>query len=296
MSGSSHPENPDVFQAQVAGEKPPRRSNRRALMMILAILGLMSAPMIYNWLPSEAARWRMAAAEERRLDGDLEGAIQSLDEAIIEFPESAEFYLRRAAYHSEAEEYEKAIHDLDQARIGGADLDVVLTARSYALHQVGKYAEAIEAGKELVRLSEEEQTGSTWEALNALAYARALHGTELKEGLGNADEAIRLAGPRHNLLDTRGYLYYLLDDYASAISDLEQAVANAEAFYSDTERLKGLPDARILNLFEKQGQEVIAIIRYHRSLVYDKQGEREKAKADRDRVRELGFEPNASLF
>ena len=105
MSSSDRPESSEVFQAQLAEAQPSRRPNRRALLMILAILGLMSAPLLFSWLPGEAARWRMAAAEERRLDGDLDGAIQALDAVIADSPETAELYLRRAAYYSEAEEY-----------------------------------------------------------------------------------------------------------------------------------------------------------------------------------------------
>jgi len=296
MSNSDLQENSDVFQAKLAAAQPPRRSNRRAVLIIVVILGLMSAPMIFKWLPGEAARWRIAVAEEQRLDGDLPGAIRTLDAAIGEYPESAEIYLRRAAYHSEAKEYESAIQDLDQALVAGAAANVVLSERSQALHHLGKHAEAIEDCKELLRLSREERIGSPWEALNALAYARALGQVELKEGLENAEEAIRLAGPNLGILDTRGYLHYLLGEYESAADDLEQAVEQVEAYYARTPDAEYLPDRRLHESDQRRRNQMIAVLRYHRSLNYDKHGKHEKAKADRERVRELGFEPNASLF
>jgi hypothetical protein len=40
----------------------------------------------------------------------------------------------------------------------------------------------------------------------------------------------------------------------------------------------------------------LAVIRYHRALVFDALGKTKEAEADRHRVRELGFLPAPSLF
>ena len=45
-----------------------------------------------------------------------------------------------------------------------------------------------------------------------------------------------------------------------------------------------------------RGLAVIAVVVYHRSLLWDKKGDKEKAEADRQRVRELGFTPDKKLF
>ena len=295
MSNPDHQTSPDVFGAQLAERSPSRPPNRRAFLIILVILGLLSVP-IFSWLPGEVVRWRMALAAERRLDGDLKEAIQILDAAIAKTPDRPELYLRRAEYYSEAEEYEQAIQDLDQALLVGAPANVVISERSQALHHLGRHAEAIDACKELQRLSQEEHIGSVWEALNALAYARALGQVELEDGLENAEEAIRLAGPNLGVLDTRGYLHYLLGDYESAADDLEAAVEQVEAYYAQAPNPEYLPDRRLHDLEQKFRDQLVAVLRYHRSLNYDKYGEHDKAQADRDRVRELGFEPDASLF
>ena len=268
MSHSNPAEKPEVFQAQLAAAPPPRRSPRRALLIILSLLALMSVPLVASWLPGEAARWRMAAAEERRLDGDIQGAIEMLDAALEKNPTSWEIYLQRASYYSELKDYERAIQDLDQALAAGGPANIVLAERSEAWHHLGKHAEAIDDCRELLRLSQEDHVGSPWVALNALAYARALGRVELEEGLKNAEEAIRLAGPNLSILDTRGYLHYLLGNYEEAARDLDQAVQQVEAFYAKTPNAETLPDRRLHESDQKMRNQVVAVLRYHRSLNY----------------------------
>jgi hypothetical protein len=40
----------------------------------------------------------------------------------------------------------------------------------------------------------------------------------------------------------------------------------------------------------------VAVIRYHRALLFDKIGKPKEAESDRQRVRELGYTPTPSLF
>lgn len=295
MSSSPDPNNPAVYDAELASPHRPKGSQRRPLLIVTFILGLMSVPMISTWLPGEAARWRIAAAEEQKLNGDLEGALRSLDAAILEYEDSPELYWRRALFFAEAKQYEKAVEDLDRARLAGYPEVRVLQQRSTMLHHLGRHDEAISHCKELLQLGEND-ISIRITALNQLAYAQALGGVELKDALAHVEEAIRLEGENAAMLDTRGFLHYLLGNYEAAIKDMNSAVATVEATYSMTDPTDLIPDQRLFASYRPRMNETIAVLRYHRALVYDKLLERAKADADRKRVRELGFEPNPSLF
>ena len=85
-----------------------------------------------------------------------------------------------------------------------------------------------------------------------------------------------------------------------ALGDLDRAVELSEqnhTLYSETlAKRPPVLDLREFKLTIARQAENVAVIRYHRSLVYDKLGESAKAEEDRRRVRELGFEPNEDLF
>src|SRR5262245_37972319 len=66
---------------------PPRWRFWAGLLTILVIVGLGVGPLLYYALPGEMSRWQIANAQEKRLDGDLPGAIQELDRAIQSRPD-----------------------------------------------------------------------------------------------------------------------------------------------------------------------------------------------------------------
>ena len=55
-------------------------------------------------------------------------------------------------------------------------------------------------------------------------------------------------------------------------------------------------DLRVIRRERKQFDESVAVIRYHRMLVLENLGRSDDAERDRQRVIELGFEPNDELF
>lgn len=292
MSNTPPPDQSDVLLAQVVDRRGRRRSHRGALLLIFFVLGLMSTPLLLEWWPAEAARWQVATAAEQHLDGDTEGALQTLDEAIARLPESGDLYLQRARYNLALKQYETAIEDLEQALVAGAAIEQVLLLRSHVYHHMGRHDDAIKDCLELLRMSKEDYIGSTAVALNNLAYARALAKSDLDEALKNIDEAIRLAGADPTYLDTRGYIRHLLGDYDGALIDMDRSIEGVEKLYTGR-YVDVFPDAR---LYQADRDQTIAVLLYHRSLVYDKLRRREDAENDRERVRELGFEPNDSLF
>jgi hypothetical protein len=114
-------------------------------------------------------------------------------------------------------------------------------------------------------------------------------------------KAISLVARHAAILDTRGYLSYLLEDHVAARRDLElavtmiESVAQAYAWEVDANK-HYLVDIRPLTL-EKRGIDTnIAVIRYHRMLVYEALGLEKEVQADRARIIELGREPGEQLF
>jgi len=295
-SRSGTDSNADHVLAQFADGSGNKRGKLAGWLMILLVIGLVVGPLLFHWIPQEAARWRMAAAEERRLDGDLPGAIQILDQALQQHPDHAALYLQRAECHLENDAYQQAIEDCTQAVRLDSNLPAAYFYRSQAYHHLGRHAEAVGDCQDLLRLSEELRGVNRAEALNGLAYGRALGKIDLEEGLANAEEAIRLAGDQAELLDTRGFLHFQLGNLEPALADLDKAVALGEVKLASHSKAEQLPDARYNQIRREQLEQAVAVMRYHRGLVHEAMGNPERAAADYQRVRDLGREPAADLF
>jgi tetratricopeptide (TPR) repeat protein len=294
----SFPDEEDVFQAEFADSAPRRsrsRSARRVLLLLVAV-GVSVATMLY-WLPSERANWQIAAAQAKWLEGDLPGAISILEIAAVEFPETVAIYEQRIQFYLEAKEYEKALADVQRIIELSSDSTKALGLKSQVLHHLGKHDEAIKVCEEMWRRAEKEWIGSAPTALNSLAYAQAIRDTQLNEALEHIDEALRLAGDNPAFLDTRGFVKYRLGDSKAAKVDIERAVEVWEKLvaYQEAQGLSGVRSYQS-ETERTSYQKALAVMLYHRSLVYDRLGLRDEAKVDRERVRVLGFEPNEQLF
>jgi tetratricopeptide (TPR) repeat protein len=194
----------------------------------------------------------------------------------------------------ESQRYPEALTEIDQI-IDWQPADVEAYLLRAEIHQyLGEHQEAVNDWKQILSFDSVAATAGRAEGLNGLAYARSLANVEIDEGLVNVDEAMQLAGENYARLDTRGFLYYRKGDLERAIGDLNNAVEFAEAGFKDAVIGSSDPRVRkqILTLLKKN----LAVIRYHRALIHDARGDREKADADRRRVRELGFEPSENLF
>ena len=295
---TSDPNGGGIFQAELS-DSAPRRSRSplaRAVLLLLFAVGV-AVPIVFYWLSSEQAKWRIAAAQAKWLDGDLPGAISVLDIAALEFPETAAIYEQRIQFYLEAKEFELALADAQRLIELDSNSTTALGLKSQALHHLGKHDEAIKVCEEMRRLAEEEWIGNAPNALNSLAYAQAIANTQLNEALGNIDEALRLAGDNPAMLDTRGFVKYRLGDTKAAREDIDRAVEVLEKFvaYQETQARS---DVRSYQSEANRASyhQALAVMLYHRSLVYDQLELSEKAKVDRERVRALGFEPNEQLF
>jgi tetratricopeptide (TPR) repeat protein len=298
---------------------PPVRNQAPGLWLFTLLLtAIVVVPIVVSLVPREIGRWYLATALEQRKSGAKEEAYTKLDQAIGWDKEEPVYYLQRANWRREDGQYQAALDDcnraIELAGTGGESKAALkfkfeaLSSRAQIYQHLGRHGAAIADWKQIDQMSTTSGIPHRALALNGLAYARAVGKLELKEGLANADEALKLLPGVDSILDTRGFLRYELGDYPGALEDLDKAVQGAEQFYEDAEKKRaGKPrsemDQRLMSPAEQQEMEAeqskqaVAVIRYHRSLVYDKLGREEDAKKDRARVKELiGREPDETLF
>ena len=100
------------------------------------------------------------------------------------------------------------------------------------------------------------------------------------------------------VIDTRGFLYYQRKEYAAAFQDVRLAVQIGESVASEWLSIqRGLEtDLRELERERRSFCRSLATIRYHRLLVASRLKARSMAEEDRQRIEELGHQPNPKLF
>ena len=137
-------------------------------------------------------------------------------------------------------------------------------------------------------------------ALNGLAYARALGNTELDQALEEVNQALQFGGrnpeSRAAMLDTRGYIQLLRGDYQAARQDLDRAIQSMEMILATAGGVKNYPDPRQHEQDLQLLKHSVAVMYYHRALMFEQLGESELAARDLRRVHELGHEPGDQLF
>ncbi len=287
-----------IFEAELSDDarRKRRRPRLNAILLLLFAVGA-TVPVLMYLLPSERARWQIAAAQAKWLEGDLAGAKQIMDAAASEFPDRAAIYEQRYHFDLEAKEFDKALADVQRLETLLPESIETLGKRSEVLQHLGRHDEAIKVCRELLRLADEEWIGSAPNARNAVAYALAIGDTQLDEAMEHITEALRLSGDNPAMLDTRGFVLYRRGDSKAARDDLERAVASWEKItaYQRTQQLSGVRSYE--SEVERESYEhSLAVMLYHRSLVYEQLRMRAEAKVDRERVRGLGYEPNERLF
>jgi len=282
----------------VSPSPSPRGRWAGRLAILIAVL-IALGPVLYFGLPAEVARWHVAAATEMWLDGKKPEALARLDVALRWARESAEIYACRADWMLEDEQFRKALEDYDRALALDPNHLWALIQRSEVFQHLGRHAEAIRDWKKLVERHWSASAEQRADFLNGLAYAQSLDNAknpELDKALENVIQALNLAGQNPAMLDTRGYIHYRRGNLEAAEADLNLAVAGMETQHRAFEQSRQYTDRREFARQLKKSRRSLAVIRYHRALVYDALGKSKEAEADRLRVRQLGFTPAPSLF
>ena len=295
----------DVVLASLADSEPQGSPRRRTWVRRLVILGavaLVLGPLLYALVPAEISRWYEASAIEKHLDGDAEGAIEDLGQALRWNPENWSAHRHRITWRIDEGDYLGALEDCNRALELGTDSEIY-RQRGRVFQHLGRHQEAIADWRDLDKIHENHSASQRATTLNDLAYAQAVgvhagavERAELEEALENVQRALDTEGDNPAMLDTRGFIYYLQDDLEAAESDMDAAVTEMEEYLAKAEEVNQIADGRGFEMQLKTVRQSVAVIRYHRALVRDKLGETDRAERDRRRVRELGYEPNEKLF
>jgi tetratricopeptide (TPR) repeat protein len=297
MEDTDYPHDEEIFTASLAEPAAKVRSSRTGPrwttpLITLSIAALVLGPVLWKWVPREIARWHVAVAMEKHSAGDAEQAIARLDKALEWDAESDWIYRQRGDWHVEAGRYEAAIEDYSRA-VGLAPEDPRnYMQRSVARQHLGQHDRSIEDWQQIEKLLEAGTAQHRAIAWNGLAYARALGNTDLDQALEDVNRALDIFGPDPAMLDTRGFIQFLRGELDAARQDLEQAVEAIELQHAALTRQRSYSDYQEHQQRLKQHAHSVAVLRYHRALVYEKLGKRELAEQDLRRVRQLGHEPD----
>jgi tetratricopeptide (TPR) repeat protein len=305
---------PDPFRrpANVGGDAsgPPRGDWRRGLRWTL---GILLSFMLGSWLvvdfPDEVARWHMAAGENAALDGDLDAAVHHAGNALAWARHRSPILLARSRWKLAGNDLEGSLADCDAALEATPRDPLILSQRSEVLQRLGRHDEALAdydlaaelmlhslADDSFMRADPFDQARAM--LLNNRAYFRARAGQDLEGALQMADLALRYlhGNGSYAVLDTRGYLHYLLGNHDAALADMERAVAHGQLTYvhemARLEREMQLRLDRRRQLQQKKAlEQSMAVVYYHRALVYDAQGKKDLARRDYQRADALGYGP-----
>ncbi len=294
--------------------------------LLLAGLAALFLPQLPGCLQYEWQMWRAAPLLADYNEGftasppdtaAMQLAHDQLSRIMGEDCHNSTLLMQRLQWREELRDYDGALEDLDeiselQRESGGSASRGIRYMRCNLLLLNGKKQEALEVSNTLLdsaadTLSEFEIASTRWQispydwnAVNFAAYVRAILGVELDEALDHIQRAIDNAGAIPEFLDTRGFVHHKRGENDKALADIQGAI-DAFAPHEDWEKYfeKHRSEATSLTSLKakyKREMKNVAVIYYHRGLVYQAMGRGEDARKDFDHVRELGYKPSPDLF
>lgn len=284
-------------------EPPPIRRISPQFLWLMILVSLV--PLAWLQFPREVSYWFLAAAEKARAAGNAELAAQRLQEAFSWNPDDPWLQVQQAQWLVEDEQYLEALKVSDQLAERFPNHVDLLELRMSILQHLERHEEAIAAARAVDQISLTSGRPDRAQALNNLAYARAVGNMDLEQALQEANEALVIAPGSPSYLDTRGFIFYRQGDYKAAHQDLDAAVKGMARFES---RMAGAaaPSESLMQYFRGADAEksiaqslktATAVVLYHRALNLEKLGRFAEAKMDRARVKKLiGREPDETLF
>ncbi|QDU93755.1 hypothetical protein [Lignipirellula cremea] len=287
-------------------------------------------------LPEQPALWRAAPVVDRYVTAQaseppdkvaMRTALAELVQ-ITDGVNSVELIQQRAQWRGDLGEYALAAQDWEKV-VELQPTTFNLRGFGNACFRAGRMADGVKSWEKAGEKPADAPFGSTVvsratseiDRLNGLAYARAIANLNLPQGMAEIKQALAILnsldtlrsgdvlgesvpGSRGAILDTRGFLLYRLGEFDLALADLEASVAEVEFYLASLGSWQqffeihkaNTADMRYLRLRYRQHQESPAVMFYHRGLIYEALEQPDRAKADFDRVRELGFTPDEHLF
>jgi tetratricopeptide (TPR) repeat protein len=234
-------------------------------------------------------------AERARLRDDTAAALRHLNTAIWLDPEQPQLYLDRGRVRLERSDLHGSLKDINRYLQAAPTSAEGYLVRSTIWQRLKQHKQAIDdLTKAIEYLPPHEPV-----AWNNRAYARAIAGVDLQEALADVEKAIKLSDSEQSAyIDTRGYIHYLLGNYAAALADMEHAVwlAQREAQQMAELLVARDIDPAVARRFRRQLDEQLAVIYTHRGMVREKMGLFAEAQADLELGRELGYNPERGVF
>jgi len=255
-------------------EQDIRPDPRRRWVVLTTIL-LLVVPLVFSAAKRETARWYHAAALEALYSSDSPQALELVQKGLKWSPNDVNLLSQSANVHLKMTQATAAAEASDRVlEIAQSDYD--LSPNQYNLAPLAS-------------------------ALNLSAYSHALDESNLEESLERANRAIELVGPVGEIVDTRGYLHYLLGNYEEAVEDTELAVAsftNTLARSKSEVRQKAplFVDQRRIQYRLDELDQSMAVFLQHRGLAYEAVGRSEEANEDFEEAEKLGFDPQQGVW
>ncbi len=276
-----------------------KRSRWVRLGLLVLLLGGALAALLATEVgkgPRNALAAGFAQRAERAWDrDDIASALRNFNTALWLDPDQPEWYLHRGRVRLELGELADSLQDFNRFLKSAPTKADGYLARSMVWQRLGQHGKAIDdLTKAIGYLPPDEPLG--W---NNRAYARAIAGVDLQQALEDVQKAIKLADrDTAAYFDTRGYIYYLLGDYRSALTDMDHAVWLAQNRANQMTALLAAHNIHpaVVRRVRRLLDEELAVIYTHRGMVREKLGMVAEAQADIDLGRELGYNPDRGVF
>lgn len=204
--------------------------------------------------------------------GELEKAVDFMEQAVRQRPDNLDFRLYLASFHEERENYEAALKVLQDALEMAAESPRIYFRMGVIHDKTGDKAASIQAMRRVIELEPDNAN-----ALNYLGYTLADMGKDLEEAEKLIRRALELKPDDGYITDSLGWVYYQQGRYEKALELLERA---ADLAPDDPVILEHLGDA-----YRKLGRKQEALEFYRRSL--EQKEPPEDAAAIREKIRNL---------
>lgn len=245
------------------------------------------------------AQWKWAEALQALNAGETEQAKQYAQQALEIAPDDAQLRLFAGELYYRLDEPEEARKQVDQALSLDEDSAYVLTTSSFLLARLGDHEKSLELSDKLMELAESKKVIHPHQAKNHRAYAIALAADDgeaseerIQQGLSDIESALAVFDNNHagidgqiaSYIDTRGYLKLFSGEPKQALEDMNVSIAIYEKAYDQLlaelspEEIKNKP-AQVVAI-EDELKQVLAVLYWHRSEVYEKLNLPEKAEKD----------------